>query len=543
MTKFVFMLFRMKMSPRCQDIVSKSVQIGFACPAVYQLQPKKETMGSLTRITVGEKRMNNINRTVLLVGETGTGKSTLVNALVNYAMGVKWEHKVWYEIVERKIQEEGEQSESLTSDVIVYELFGLEDETLPYSLTLIDTPGFGDTRGTERDFIISQQLFELFQCENGVHELNVVALVLKASDNRLSDRLMYVFHSVMSLFGKDMAENIVALITNSNGLEPTCALNALKAAGIKCARNDKKLPRNFLFDNYQPIDRTEETEDLLKHAYNMSVKGMESLTAFLEKTKPQNLEQTVKVLNGSIRLAACVQNLQERIALTEITQTEIKETREAVKKYEKEMIKNKNLTVTVNKVIRDSKNMLKISMFYYKLGITAICCNVCKENCQLICFTDVNKSVTMENGKCTSCTNKCPASHHEKTHRVYVTKIRKVQMTLEEIKEKYDMNKIRAECKNSVLIFLEQEMRDLTAKRLHLLEEALNHVFELHEINLNVNSISTHAYLDFLIERMEEKGDTEKVQRLRDMRSRQDKKVQAALEYMFHKTTAICKRT
>eukprot|EP00066_Takifugu_rubripes_P029230 XP_011618496.1 PREDICTED: uncharacterized protein LOC105418963 [Takifugu rubripes] len=50
----------------------------------------------LKTVTVGTKKVTGLNKTILLLGETGTGKSTLINLLVNYAMGVKWGDEVWF---------------------------------------------------------------------------------------------------------------------------------------------------------------------------------------------------------------------------------------------------------------------------------------------------------------------------------------------------------------------------------------------------------------------------------------------------------------
>ena len=106
-----------------EDIISKSSLISSGSPAVYQLRTKEEKFGNLTRKTVGEKNLSKTNKTILLVGETGTGKSTLINTLVNYTMGVKFEDNIWFEIVE---DEKRSQSESQTSDVIVYKIFCLK---------------------------------------------------------------------------------------------------------------------------------------------------------------------------------------------------------------------------------------------------------------------------------------------------------------------------------------------------------------------------------------------------------------------------------
>ncbi|CAK6982119.1 septin-5-like [Scomber scombrus] len=241
-------------NPVYEEIISKSTLISSGSPAVYQLTTNEEKFGTLTRKTVGEKNLNKTNKTILLVGEIGTGKSALINALVNYTMGVKFEENIWFEIVE---DEKRSQLESQTSDVITYKIFGFEDETLPYSLTIIDTPGYGDTRGIEYDVIISQRLFDLFRSVDGVHEIDAVGLLLKASENRVSDRIKYIFDSVTSLFGKDIEENIVPLITHSDGRTPENALKALEAANIKCAKNKKKQPVHFLFDNCQNAQRTD----------------------------------------------------------------------------------------------------------------------------------------------------------------------------------------------------------------------------------------------------------------------------------------------
>ncbi|XP_053195556.1 uncharacterized protein LOC128379943 [Scomber japonicus] len=294
------------------------------------------------------------NKNILLVGETGTGKSTLINALFNYTMGVKFEDNIWFEIVE---DEKRSQIESQTSDVITYEIFGYEGKTLPYSLTIIDTPGFGDTRGNELDAIISQRLFDLFSSDDGVHELSAVGLVLKAAENRVSDRMKYIFDSVMSLFGKDIEKNIIALITHSNGLTPENALIALEAANIKCAKDEENETVHFLFDNCQRKERTKKTKLALGNAWRTTEAGMEEFKDFLKESKPQKLNKTVEVLNSRIRLTACIQNLQERIQLIDLKQREIQQTEEVLKKHEEEMKKNEKFTVDVPETYKDTKTI------------------------------------------------------------------------------------------------------------------------------------------------------------------------------------------
>ncbi|XP_026019238.1 uncharacterized protein LOC113019665 isoform X1 [Astatotilapia calliptera] len=390
-----------------EDIISDSFLIRSGPPAVYQLRPKKQKFGSLTRMTVGEKRPNKPNRTILLVGETGAGKYTLINALLNYTMGVKWEDGVWFQIIE-------EERRSQTSDVMVYEIFGFEDKTLPYSLTIINTPGYGDTRGIKHFDIISHRLLDLFQSEDGVHEVHAVGLVMKASVNRLSEPLRYVFDSVMSLFGKNLEKNIVALITHSDGSRPKNPLQALEAANIKCAKNEKNQPVYFLFNNCQHEERMEENT-IFRNSWELTQTNMNQLTDFMGNSNPQTLMKTAEVLNERIRLKACIQNLKDRFELGELKQTEIRQIREALKQ-----------------------------------------------------------------------------TNHRK---------------------KMEIEKIL-----SLLENLEKEMKVLTAEKEKWLSDSYQHAVRLQEIALKADSASTVVHLDFLIEKMKEEGDTEKVQKLEEMR-------------------------
>ncbi|KAK1899497.1 Septin-2 [Dissostichus eleginoides] len=317
------LLFYRNTSPRCK--INYTVDIQPVSPAVYQLKPKQGNIGSIRKLTHGEKDPTKINKTILLVGETGVGKSTLINALVNYAMGVEYEDNVWYQIIK---DENKSQTESQTSEVIVYEVFGHEDRTLPFSLTIIDTPGYGHTEGIEQDVLVSKRLLDLFRSTDGVDEIDAVCLVLKASENRLSDRLMYVFDSVVSLFGKDIEKNIVALITHSDFLTPENVLQALKDAQIRCAKNKKDQPVHFLFNNAQKTKKDEENEAQIEHIWNSTMKQISKFAVFLQNTEPQNLKTTIEVLNSRIRLAACIHNLQQRVQFIELKQEEIKQTQE-----------------------------------------------------------------------------------------------------------------------------------------------------------------------------------------------------------------------
>ncbi|KAI2645323.1 Twitching motility protein [Labeo rohita] len=88
----------------------------------YLLNPTVLTDGKLLRRErIGQKNEEKPRKVILMIGETGTGKSTLINAMINYIM---------------------------------------------------DTPGFGDTEDFNKDKNIAEALQQLFRSEDGIHEMH-----------------------------------------------------------------------------------------------------------------------------------------------------------------------------------------------------------------------------------------------------------------------------------------------------------------------------------------------------------------------------------
>ncbi len=164
---------------------SKLILIHQDPPKRFHLDTKRRVLdesGKVRKWTYGKKDTSRPNKIVLLVGETGAGKTTLINTMVNYLLGVKFEEKIWYEITE---EEAGDQSKSQTSEITMYEVC---PEESALTLTIIDTPGYGDTRGLDKDLEVAANLATLFQSSDGVRDIDAVCFVIQASKNRLSDR-------------------------------------------------------------------------------------------------------------------------------------------------------------------------------------------------------------------------------------------------------------------------------------------------------------------------------------------------------------------
>ena len=188
----------------------------------------------IRKIEIGQRTLAVQEKVILLVGNTGAGKSTLLNGMMNYVMGVEWSDNFRLKLVGKlKKNPDRDQDKSQTKWITAYTIHHQQWFTIPYTLTIIDTPGFGDTEGIERDKCITEQIRQFLSTEgpNGIDHLDAVGFVVQSSQVRLSPAQKYIFHSVLSLFGQDIAGNILLLFTFADQDDPK-ALAAVRADRI-----------------------------------------------------------------------------------------------------------------------------------------------------------------------------------------------------------------------------------------------------------------------------------------------------------------------
>ncbi|EMD49758.1 Hypothetical protein EHI5A_237180, partial [Entamoeba histolytica KU27] len=153
---------------------------------------------------------------ILVFGQTGSGKTTLLNSFVNAIYGIRITDDFRYIIInEDNLEQYGEKSVSQTSQVSIYNIKRTK-RTPP--IKIIDTPGFGDTRGIEWDKEITKQIKEAF--ETKVLDLNAICFVASSSNVKLTASQKYVFGNIINLFGKDVKKNFIAMLTFCDGEEP-----------------------------------------------------------------------------------------------------------------------------------------------------------------------------------------------------------------------------------------------------------------------------------------------------------------------------------
>ncbi|XP_001344233.1 uncharacterized protein isoform X2 [Danio rerio] len=504
-------------------ILKQSSKTKDGSPDLYHLKPKTDCHAEsepYRKITFGKRDPKKTLKTILLVGETGTGKTTLINVMVNYMLGVQREDKVWFEITDD--QSDRSSVHSQTSIITVYGVYLQES---PIDLTIIDTPGYGDTQDVHREIAIN--MLDLSTSENGINELDAVCLVIKATQSRLDDRQICIFDAVQSLFGTNIADNIVLLFTFSRGAIPKNVLTAVKEDQIQCAVNEQNQPVYFLFDNCQSDTRVkgcsekdEAQHKMLEQSWEISFTGIKRFFSFLENIKPKSLKMTRDVLEQHIQFEKNISSLQSCDQEMVEKQSDLRQTQDDQEK-EQEFLKNdKNVECEVEVQYRELDKVIDPG-----LASSVMCCINCEENCP----TEESWSISSPfiSKKCTStcCTQQCK---HIKGV-TYKTKTRMEKRINEDLKKQYEekMKHILSLIKN-----LEKELRDLETRQIKLVFEAFHCVDTLERIALNTDSLIILQHVDFLIDKLKEIDESEKAKTLEDIKSRAGEGKQRALGWI-----------
>lgn len=457
-----------------------------------------------------------------MVGETGAGKTTLINTMVNYSMGIKFEDNVWNEITEGK-------DEGMTPAITIYNAFVKEN------LRIIDTPGYGQT-GESKDDDIAKYLSRLFADEFGIRYIDAVCFVMKASQNYLSEKQSYIFDSVLSLFGRDMKNNIVFVLTHSDGLHPTDAINVITKAKIPCRRDENNQPVYFLFNNCQKASRDEQCEQNIRSAWEMGDENLRRFLALLQEGNRTSVAMTLDVLNERMRLDDCALNMYNCIKEKESKSNELNKIQRDLQELVDSITEHNNVCFTGERLFK-CKDDIKSTSFRAR---KATCCSVCEENCHVQgCWwvKDLSWCSAMINNHCTVCTGKCHYTKHVKESKQYVMKTEKITLTFKELQDR-SISNLRLDqeayeshkTKYNEIIRQHEEMKDkqdkcridlshLEQQKLRWVTDAYTIVKCLSKMALKVACASTLQHLDALICGLNELGEDESIRELMNLRT------------------------
>lgn len=174
---------------------------------------------------------------ILILGETGVGKSTFINAFINYLTfetlddAIREDKLVWSipcSFSTQYVDKDDPDGNFVQKDIKIGNSENEADGSAGHSATqktsiypvpvgdtivrLIDTPGIGDTRGTDKD---RENMADILSTLRYFPKLHGILILLKPNNSRLTLMFRFCIKELLTHLHRDAARNMVFGFTNT----------------------------------------------------------------------------------------------------------------------------------------------------------------------------------------------------------------------------------------------------------------------------------------------------------------------------------------
>ncbi|KAG8682887.1 hypothetical protein FRC11_014225 [Ceratobasidium sp. 423] len=180
--------------------------MGFGSVLIDESTARETVIASTGRSKFHFPQKKNV-LTILLIGETGSGKTSFMSLLLNLFQG-----NGPFELEDKHFvgaQSGLDRSQSQTTDARLYCLTTTEGA----KIQVLDTPGLADTRGIEEDMRHKERIYRAIQ--DLIKVVDGVMLIANGRVERLNVTTDYTLNILATFFPRSIVDNIGIIFTNT----------------------------------------------------------------------------------------------------------------------------------------------------------------------------------------------------------------------------------------------------------------------------------------------------------------------------------------
>ena len=424
---------------------------------------------------------------MLLIGETGSGKTSFLNFICNaeriQVVGYVNASKDFRPFHDIKLENAAARKmESKTSGAKLY-----QTTICDLNVGVIDSPGFGDSRGLDQDKVNAREIVRALSSEDYV---NCICLVIKGRDSRMSATLKYVFSEITSILPRVVLDNIIVVFTNSaDALELNFDVTALDEFFGQPITED----RIFCIEN--PYCRFEKArkkqhslpqEMIAKSIFKMFESAREMLTELHKSIAGFDAVHT----NHFENLYRKKQEV-ERNTLRLLTEYDHQKELEAEIKKVEEEVKAASRTKRLNEDYKTTQTFERWVQVKTDRHYTLCGAKGCFSNCHAPCHLDKSfdkeafkRCKSMGGGDfCTVCHHRYDVHYHNEVKHVQETE--EVDLIDSETKQRFLEAKGTEEKKRVILAGYVRKRSATIEKRSRLTQELHDTIVEFQELGIS----------------------------------------------------------
>ncbi|CAE6384983.1 unnamed protein product [Rhizoctonia solani] len=287
--------------------------------------------------------------TIILVGETGCGKTAFMSLLLNLFKG---RNALELEDLHHTSTDSGlSKSCSQTEKAVLYML---ETPDQGFRVQILDTPGFGDSRGPEQEKINQKEINDAIA---KLTEIDALIIMSNGTTERLGKTTDYTLKTLMTLFPRSILGNIGFVFTNVSPLSFNFQEDSLPPDLQKSESWTIQNPLALLIkhnsllknDSRFPL-RAKQALKTIEHAYDDVIETLDQWLEWVNSRPAQPTNEIVKIYEKYTQLQSRLDNVMDDI-------TKLYQEREQWQTIKNELQSNKSHKQTLKK-LRDQAKMI-----------------------------------------------------------------------------------------------------------------------------------------------------------------------------------------